>query len=132
MRHRHEIPESATPRARSLRKKMTGPERKLWSLLKNRKLGGLKIRRQVPIAGYIVDFSCAEANLVLELDGESHAERGEYDKRRQAEIESRGFSVLRIANDDVVRGDVEPVLMGILRAAGKELPDQKGAAESSP
>ncbi len=97
---------------------MTGPERKLWSLLRGRRLGGLKFRRQAPIGPFIVDFFCAEKKLIVELDGASHADRGEYDRRRQVFLEKCGYRVLRIDNDEVLAADVEPVLWGILRAVG--------------
>ncbi len=108
-------------RSKGLRRNMTGPERKLWSLLRGRRLGGLKFRRQAPIGPFIVDFFCAAQKLILELDGASHADRGEYDLRRQAFLEKAGYRVLRVDNDDVLAADVEPVLVGILRAAGKEI-----------
>lgn len=107
-------------RAKHLRQNMTGPERKLWSLLRARRLRGLKFRRQVPIGPFIVDFLCKEVSLVIELDGWSHTDRGKYDLRRQAYLEEEGYRVLRIDNDDVLAADVEPVLHGILRAAGVE------------
>jgi len=99
---------------------MTGPEKRLWSHLRAQRLQGLKFRRQAPIGPYIVDFLCPAAELIIELDGESHADRGEYDLHRQEFHEQAGYHVLRIANDDVLASGVEPVLLGILRAAGQQ------------
>ena len=58
--------------ARDLRHNATSPEQRLWSVLRGRRLGGLKFRRQEPIDQYIVDFGCRELKLVVELDGSSH------------------------------------------------------------
>src|SRR5690606_3592673 len=106
-------------RAKQLRREMTGPEKKLWSLLRDHRLRGLKFRRQQPIGSYIVDFFCSSAKLIVELDGDSHADRGEYDLTRQSFLENAGYRVLRISNDDVLDTDVEPVLWAILKAAGQ-------------
>ncbi len=56
--------ETKTIRARTLRRDQTDAERKLWSMLRNRQLGGRKFRRQVPIDRYFADFACVEAKLV--------------------------------------------------------------------
>jgi hypothetical protein len=66
-------PAELTRRARSLRRAMTEAERRLWSLLRGRRLGGHKFVRQVPIGGFIADFCCREAGLVIEADGSRHA-----------------------------------------------------------
>jgi very-short-patch-repair endonuclease len=63
---------------------MTKPERILWNALRNRQLDGHHFRRQHPIGDFIVDFFCAEARLVIEVDGDSHAGQREYDARRTA------------------------------------------------
>jgi ATP-dependent DNA helicase RecQ len=89
-------------RAKQLRRDATAPERILWSALRSRKLGGLKFRRQHPIEPYIVDFFCATAKLIVELDGESHDGREQYDRRRDAFLRSLGFKIIRISNDDVL------------------------------
>ena len=60
--------------ARDLRKRLTPAERILWRLLRDRRLKGLKFRRQFPIGPFVVDFCCYELRLVIELDGEVHAE----------------------------------------------------------
>ena len=96
---------------------MTQPERALWRLLRDRWLAVLKFRRQQPVGDYIVDFFCEASNLVVELDGHSHDDRGENDRRRQQWLESRGLRIMRISNDDVLNGP-EAVVIGIARDAG--------------
>ena len=60
-------------RCRELRHAQTSAEARLWSLLRNRALGGLKFRRQHPFGEFILDFYCHDAQLVIEVDGFSHA-----------------------------------------------------------
>jgi len=96
---------------------MTHPERTLWQLLRDRRLAGLKFVRQAPIGPFIVDYLCREKRLVIELDGESHSERGTYDRRREAWLREQGFTVCRLSNDDVLR-ELEGVLIAIITAAG--------------
>ncbi|WP_459554706.1 endonuclease domain-containing protein [Lacunimicrobium album] len=88
--------------ARSNRKSPTLPEQKLWQLLRNSRFNNLKFRRQATIAPYIVDFACLSKMLILELDGQSHDNRGTYDKQRQQFLESKGYKVLRFSNDEVL------------------------------
>lgn len=110
-------PEEMTQRARQLRHDSTGPEKALWRELRNRRLGRLKFRRQVPIGPYVVDFLCEYHHLVVELDGDSHVGRAVHDGKRTAFLESKGFRVIRFDNDSVLR-EVESVLAGILLACG--------------
>ena len=118
MKPREERPvDETTSRARKLRKAATLPEQRLWSALRCGRVASLKFRRQHPVGCYIVDFFCQSAGLVVEIDGESHAQRGEYDIRRQRFLESQGLTVLRFSNDDVLQ-DPEAVVLGIARAAG--------------
>jgi very-short-patch-repair endonuclease len=108
-------------RARQLRRDATFPERVLWSVLRDRRLSGVKFRRQHPVGPYVVDFYCISHRLVVELDGNSHAERGREDRERQAYLESvAGVRVLRVGNDDVLH-DRESVVLGVLRALGIEI-----------
>ncbi|MDQ3332941.1 MAG: endonuclease domain-containing protein [Planctomycetota bacterium] len=99
---------------------MTIPERRLWNLLRNRQLAELKFRRQVPVGPFVVDFYCEAAQLAVELDGLSHDNRGEYDKRRQKYLEEQGIRVLRMQNDELLE-NAEAVLLGIAKAAGVDL-----------
>jgi very-short-patch-repair endonuclease len=102
-------------RARSLRRTETSAEKRLWGYLRDRRLGGYKFRRQIPIPPYIADFACISHNLVVELDGATHSEDHEiwHDEKRTAFLESKGFKVHRILNSDVFRS-LADVLDGIL------------------
>lgn len=84
-----------------LRQEQTDAERRLWQRLRNHQLG-LKFRRQHRIGGYIVDFVCVEAGVVVELDGGQHLEQADADAARTAFLETRGFKVVRFWNDDVL------------------------------
>ncbi|MES1159061.1 MAG: endonuclease domain-containing protein [Terricaulis silvestris] len=90
--------------ARQLRKQMTPHEVKLWVHLRNlRHDTGWKFRRQVPLRGYIVDFACFEAKLIIELDGSQHSEPDHLraDKERDALLIRSGFVVLRFGNEEI-------------------------------
>ena len=89
-----------TSRSGALRKNSTDAERKLWSVLRSRQLSGFKFRRQVEIDGYIVDFLCADRQLIVEVDGGQHS--SEQDARRTAYLESQGFRAIRFWNNDVL------------------------------
>lgn len=111
----HKVPRPSRrmiSRGRNLRRQSFMPERLLWSRLRNGRCGGFRFRRQHPVGPYVVDFFCATARLVTELDGRSHDERVAYDQARQREIESQGFEVIRIANDAVIQG-LDAVAEGI-------------------
>ncbi|MCC2676412.1 MAG: hypothetical protein K0R58_3359 [Ramlibacter sp.] len=84
--------------ARTLRRAMTDSERKLWYGLRAEQLG-VKFRRQHPLGHYIADFACLDPKVIVELDGSQHAERAEYDARRDSFFRAQGFSVLRFPTD---------------------------------
>ena len=105
-------------RARALRNTATDAERRLWHYLRREQLAGWKFRRQYPIAGFIVDFVCVPARLVVELDGGQHAEALVYDARRARSIEADGYRVVRFWNDEVLL-HVDSVLEEILRHLGE-------------
>ena len=88
--------------ARDHRHPLTPAEAKIWSRVRNRGLD-FKFRRQHPIWRFIADFYCAEAKLVIEIDGDSHAEPDQetYDQVRTEWLEERGYKVIRITNEDV-------------------------------
>jgi very-short-patch-repair endonuclease len=116
--HSKSASELMRARARQLRRNATFPERVLWGLLRDRRLNGVKIRRQHAVGPYVVDFYCSSHRLVVELDGRSHDDRGLEDRRRQDYIESvAGLKVFRVGNDDVLH-DRESVVLGVLRALG--------------
>ena len=101
-------------RARSLRRQMSLPEVLLWRALRTRPQG-LKFRRQHPVGGYVADFACLPARLLIEVDGAAHAfvDRARIDSLRQADLERTGFAVLRIAARDVL-ADLDAVVQMIV------------------
>jgi very-short-patch-repair endonuclease len=101
-------------RSRRLRRDATWPEVILWRSLRGRGLGEFKFRRQQPIGRYVVDFFCSASALIVELDGDSHIERKAEDDARQRWLESSGYRVVRISNDDVLQ-NLEGVLIQIER-----------------
>jgi len=103
-------------RARKLRRNSTPPERIVWSVLRGRRLAGLKFRRQEPIGPYVVDFCCRQLKLIVELDGMSHDVSGDRDEVRTQWLEEQGYRVLRVTNWDV-NDDLEAVARGIAREA---------------
>ncbi|WP_397422292.1 endonuclease domain-containing protein [Phenylobacterium sp.] len=89
-------------RARTMRRQDTPAETHLWSALRAGRLGGMTWKRQVPLGHYILDFLCRDARLVVEVDGDQHADRIAYDTHRTAYIERCGLRVLRFWNSDVL------------------------------
>jgi very-short-patch-repair endonuclease len=98
--------------ARSMRRVATDAERKLWLLLRDHRLDGVKFRRQAPFGPYILDFVCFERRLVLEIDGGQHADSA-FDKRRDAHLQAEEFRVVRYWNNDVLKNP-EGVLTDLL------------------
>ncbi|MCW5647165.1 MAG: endonuclease domain-containing protein [Sphingopyxis sp.] len=101
-------------RAKALRRALTQPEKKLWSALRDRRLGGFKFCKQQPIGPFIADFVCQERRLIVEVDGSQHAE-SETDRTRDAFLTSKGYCVLRVWNNDVT-DNLSGVLAAILAA----------------
>ena len=99
-----------------LRKNHTPWELKLWGLLRNKKLAGLKFRRQFKIGPYIVDFCCLEKKLIIELDGGHHNLDTVIpkDDKRDRFLKQLGFSVLRFWNNEL-DSNPEGVTEAILR-----------------
>ena len=89
---------------KELRQESTEAEKILWAELRNKKLNGLKFRRQHPIDKFIVDFYCHEKKLVIELDGNVHDEKvnKEYDNARTAMLAGLDVIVLRFGNEEVI------------------------------
>jgi len=103
--------------ARSLRRRSTDAEQKLWLDLRDRRLDGLKFKRQVPIGRFVVDFVCAEQRLIIEVDGGQHSRPADQsrDGERTAELEAMGYIVLRYWNNDIIE-NMEGALTDILAA----------------
>ncbi len=104
-----------------MRKAMTDAELKLWNELRAHRLMGLGFRRQLPVAGYIVDFACPERKLIVEVDGAQHGDEttAGYDALRTRRLESLGWTVLRFWNDDVLQ-DIENVCRHIVTITGAD------------
>ena len=115
------VPPKIRSNARRMRKVMTDAELRLWNELRAHRLMGLGFRRQLPIAGYIVDFVCPSEKLIVEVDGSQHANDRDqtYDRVRTRRLEVDGWTVLRFWNDDVLK-DIDNVCMHILIVAGKD------------
>jgi len=101
-------------RSRGLRRDQTPAELILWGRLRNRRLDGIKFRRQHVIGRFIVDFYAPEYDLVIELDGVTHVGKREEDRIRDDDIAALGMSVIRVWNTAIYE-DLECVLEGIWR-----------------
>jgi len=98
---RQDVPPRIRAFARDMRRDSTLAENLLWQAIRNRKLGGFKFKRQVPLGGLILDFVCLEILLIVELDGSQHS-GSQADARRDANFEQLGLKTLRFWNDEIV------------------------------
>lgn len=91
-------------RSRELRHESTPAEQTLWRYLRNRRLDGLKFRRQHPVSRFILDFYCEDLQLAIEVDGGGHNEEEQeaYDLARTEALRDLGIQVIRFWNDDVL------------------------------
>ncbi|KGD99195.1 MULTISPECIES: DUF559 domain-containing protein [Rhizobium/Agrobacterium group] len=114
------VPPQRRANAKRMRKTMTDAELKLWNALRAHRLMGLSFRRQVPIAGYIVDFACPAHQLIVEVDGSQHGNDADlrYDDNRTKRLEQDGWTVLRFWNDDVLK-DIDNVCLHIVKIVGE-------------
>lgn len=94
------MPTKKTAFAKHLRANQTSAETLLWQELRNRRCGGYKFRRQVPLDKFIVDFFCASHKLIIELDGPTHEGREAYDAERTQILQSLGYHLIRFNNED--------------------------------
>jgi very-short-patch-repair endonuclease len=110
--------------ARILRQRQTEAEEKLWQLVRNRKLNGLKFRRQHPLDKYIADFYCHEKRLVIELDGGVHKSKlqQEIDEERTSVLIKLGMTLLRFKNEDVINNS--KVVTDRITKIAENLPSQ--------
>src|SRR3981081_1263739 len=109
-------------RAKQLRVNTNPSEERMWSIVRARRLAGLKFRRQHVIGAYIADFVCLPAKLVIEVDGDSHgsAEAELKDAKRTDEIERTGYRVIRFWSNDVLsdrEGGIEDMILEALMAS---------------
>jgi lysyl-tRNA synthetase class 2 len=107
--------------AQDLRRSRTEAEGRLWSRLRDRRLAGLKFRRRAPLGGYVVDFCCEAAHLIVEVDGGPHAGTTDSDLDRTMDLEAMGYRVLRFWNDDVLT-NTDGVLESILDTLDRYVP----------
>ncbi len=98
--------------AKDLRHRMQPAEGVLWGELRRNQLGGWHFRRQQLIDGFIVDFYCHQAALVVELDGKVHEFQAGYDRDRDQVLGLRGIRVLRVPNERVTE-DLPALLLEI-------------------
>lgn len=111
--------------AKHMRREPTDAEARFWHHARNRAIGGMKFRRQVPVGEYIADFLCVEERLIVELDGSQHGEAR--DGERDAYLRAAGYRVLRFWNVDVK--DMDSVIATILSARPLTLPSPRGEGE---
>jgi very-short-patch-repair endonuclease len=112
-----------------MRTESTDAERKLWAALRGGQLAGFRFRRQHPIGGYIVDFVCLKASLVVELDGGQHGDPAGVvrDARRTRRMKKLGLRVLRVADHEMLK-DPDAVVRTIYR----ELTGEEPSPQPSP
>ena len=111
--------------ARELRRTMTPAEAVLWRALRDRRLAGLKFRRQHPVGPLVLDFCCPILRLAVEVDGAVHDAKTDQDSARTELLEANGYQVLRFRNDEVLTS-LPSVLARIHHAAS--VLAQKGCA----
>jgi very-short-patch-repair endonuclease len=97
------MPDRLKPIARRLRTNATNAEHRLWNGIRREQIGGFRFRRQVIMNGFVADFACYEARLVIEVDGATHSTDEEVarDAARAAALNARGYEVLRFTNDEI-------------------------------
>jgi very-short-patch-repair endonuclease len=114
--------------AAQLRQQSTDAERKLWAILRDHRLLGLRFRRQQPIGPYIVDFYCSAVQFVIELDGDQHGSLQGilHDEARTRWLTARGYIVLRFPNRYAFRGAPEIVaaIVHALEEHDRPLPEK--------
>lgn len=104
--------------ARRLRRSQTLAEKTLWTLVRNRRLGGFRFLRQHPIDRYFADFVCESAKVIVELDGPAHEGREDHDHRRTETLALFGYLVLRFRNERVLAdpGGTADEILSVLRS----------------
>jgi very-short-patch-repair endonuclease len=102
--------------ARGRRKKPTPSEKLAWSIVRDRRLFGLKFRREQPLDGFWLDLYCTQLRACIEIDGGVHKEpaQAECDAERARVIERNEIRVLRIAADRVNREAIEALVRPLL------------------
>lgn len=98
-----------------MRQDPSDAERRFWYVVRARRLGGFKFRRQIWIGPYIVDFVCERPKIIVEIDGGQHALQKAYDLARTRWLEQRGYRVIRFWSNEVL-ADTEAVMRTVCRA----------------
>lgn len=124
------LPEDLLQFARELRREQTTAEELLWKLLRNRRMFGMKFRRQHPAPPYVLDFFCEAVKLAVELDiGQHNSPDGRAsDEQRTKRLFESEIRVLRFWNNEVME-DIEGVLNGVWKAlyeCGADVPSPYG------
>jgi very-short-patch-repair endonuclease len=103
MPHRRDHDRRLLTFARTVRRTPSDAERKMWWILRRKRISGFRFRRQVPIAGYVADFCCLSAGLVV--DGAHHLDAPQltHDQRRTDVLEREGLRVIRFFANDVLK-----------------------------
>ncbi|MEQ7156200.1 endonuclease domain-containing protein [Brevundimonas aurifodinae] len=114
-------------KARAMRRAMSPPEASLWVALRPLRAKGFLFRRQHPLRGYFLDFVCLDRGIIVEVDGSSHAGRGDWDHDRDAAIARLGLKTLRVQAIDVRDriGDVIDWIARELEAAPTRLTQER-------
>ncbi len=102
-------PDYVVELARDLRNNLTDSERLLRERLKGKQIAGCKFRCQHPLYRYILDFYCHEKHLAIEIDGDVHKDRKDYDEYRDDFLKSMEIKTLRFSNREVIQ-DIEKVI----------------------
>jgi very-short-patch-repair endonuclease len=104
----------------------TPAETKVWyEVLCRKQFQGYKLTRQKPLGDYIVDFHCSKLQLVIEINGDSHAENEEYDRTRTRVLSQLGLKVLRYTNRDVCN-NIEGVYQDLIEIIEPPYPPCQG------
>jgi very-short-patch-repair endonuclease len=121
--------------ARTLRRSLTEPERRLWRQLRKRlPVEGTHFRRQVAVGPYVADFCILGAKLIIEVDGGQHTtdQAVAYDSRRTAYLQSQGFHVLRFGNADVMQSMdsvLDTIHAALVRTTPTPYPSPQGGGD---
>lgn len=120
-------------KSRSLRRNQTDAEKKLWSVLRNRSLCGLKFRRQFSVGKYILDFYCPEFKIGVEADGGQHYDEcgRKYDEMRTEELSKLGIEIIRFSDRDILKNieGVYEIIMNKIRNMPPRLASPRGGEE---
>ena len=101
-------------KARKNRKNSTKPEIKIWNEILKEKFIGYKFLRQKPINNFILDFYCSKILLAIEIDGDSHYEKENYDFKRTNILNNLGIKIIRYTNLEIIK-NIEGVYLNLIR-----------------